>query len=297
MSLVADLARRKALSQAATAAPVAAAPVAPVTAPVAATAAPAAPVAVSQGIPWYSPTCPVCNNPKSPAKVPGMNGAVPCQVCKVLSARENKPGPDEFNITVNKDGTVSVTPKSPALVEVAKVPIEVIEPVVSKAPEMAVKVKTPAPVLPKAAPAPVVAPVAAAVPPPPTEDITRKEFAETFYQPERKGFTIAYHRVQNRKRLSYKFGEANHTVYLKDFMIAIGKEILNIARESGVPAEHYYAIPTFTRRDMINANAPRWAELLGNSVIEAVNVPKGSDDQVLIHALEAYASVVIGEPV
>lgn len=313
MSLVADLARRKAMAEAAAAgssikvepketfapAPVTPPPVTPepaVTVP----ETPAAPLA--QTVPWYSASCPVCNNPKSPVKVMGMSGAVPCQVCKVLSVREGKPGPDEFKITVNNDGTVTVVPKwneataDVGVLPLPQAPIEVVEPVVAKAPEMSVKVETPpAPALPKVVKTP--APVAPVAPPPPTEDITRKEFAEQFYMPERKGFTIAYHRVQNRKRLSYKFGEANHTVYLKDFMMAGAKEILNIARESGIPAEGYYAIPTFTRRDMINANAPRWAELLGNSTVEAVNVPKGSDDQVLIQALEAYASVVIGEPV
>lgn len=310
MSLVADLARRKAMAEAAAApAPAPAAPATPPPViaepnPIEEANAPA-PVVTAATVPWYSASCPVCNNPKSPVKVMGMSGAVPCQVCKVLSVREGKPGPDEFKITVNNDGTVTVVPKSPVVVE-AEVPppahIEVVEPVVAKSPEMVVKAEEPvAPVLPKIVKAALAAPATVATvpvaPPPPTEDITRKEFAEQFYMPERKGFTIAYHRVQNRKRLSYKFGEANHTVYLKDFMMAVAKEILGIARESGVPAEHYYAIPTFTRRDMINANAPRWAELLGNSVIEAVNVPNGSDDQVLIHALEAYASVVIGEPV
>ena len=300
MSLVAELNRKKALAAAASSGtPV---PVPSVPAPVQ-VAAPA-PVAVAavpvsdtprQQAPWYSESCPVCTGPDNKSLVLGMNGGRPCSVCKMLSEREGKPSPDAYKIEANEDGSVSFVLKD-APVEEAPVVAQVVPPVVVKAPEMAVKVEAPPKVsLPPPAVPPVPAAPAALVKPV-EEGLTRKEFADQFYEPERKGFTVAYHRVQNRKRLSYKFGDANHVIYLRDFMEAVADEILKTAREAGTPSDSYYSIPVFTRRDMINANAPRWAELIGNSIIEAVNVPKGSDDQVLIFALEAYASVVIGEP-
>lgn len=307
MSLVAELNRKKALAAAAGSGVPVPTPSVPVPAPVQVAAAPVAVKDYTQGgqvpastaprqaAPWFSASCTVCTGPDNKNLVLGMNGGRPCAVCKVLSEREGKPSPDSYKMEANDDGTVSFVLKA-APVEEAPVVAQVVPLVAVKAPEMAVKVEAPAKVsLPP--------PVASSLPTPPAalvkpieEGLSRKEFAEQFYEPERKGFTVAYHRVQNRKRLSYKFGDANHVIYLRDFMQAVADEILKIAREAGTPADSYYSIPVFTRRDMINANAPRWAELIGNSIIEAVNVPKGSDDQVLIFALEAYASVVIGEP-
>jgi hypothetical protein len=276
-------------------------------------AAPAAPEAAAPAAPekkiapWAYEGCPVC----SEGNTPGIHAAEPCNICvaftdkiKASGNNPNQPVLADFDVTISEDGIVTWSGKVTE-VAVEAAPVEEAATVTESTKSLGGTTFQEADPATKVAPlenekTPEEAPPTAVIPPAKNPDeplntvnpLSVKDPKE--FNQERGGFIVSYGRIQSRKRAGKKLGDSSCIVAPAELLEHIASGLLTVANMNGAQAKEWYDIDYFKRRDLIVRNAKEISDIAGNSMIDASNLITGSDEEILISAIERYAVLVCG---
>jgi len=269
-----------------------------------------------QEAPWYMGPCSCDGN-----QVRGLNSKLAvCQVCKFKSAKKGGPKPDDYIIDVTEDGTVTITPRGGERAVASKppevrVPREVVVPADEELePEEAEPALTAEDLLPAQAETPPpedsasLTPPATPTPPPVVKPTASAESAaeaaaasivetdgfDVEYEQRRGGYTLAYVPLRSKGRQSKQLGRGDCIITIQELAELVATGIEKALRKTGTPCEGFFAMPRFTRRDLIYRNAESIRKLVGNSTVDASAVQTGSDHADICMILEGEASEIYG---
>ena len=241
--------------------------------------------------PWAFPTCPVCSRLKEGTR--GLKGTEPCKICvmnthELKNAGEDQAVVTDFDVAISDEGVVTWELKGEVI---AEAPVVEQEPVVkevveSKAGDEFGEQKPDD----KREPEPVLAPN-------PEKEESGFDTSREGFNSEKtgtKGFIVSYAPVRSCAKKSRKLGEGNCVVHIAELTEMVAGKILVLANSNGAAAKEFLDIDYFVRRDLIAQNAKAIAEMIGNSVVDASSLVEASMEQIVVCAIERYASFVYG---